>query len=342
LQGKLGNLLNRTSTVVYITLDSSPQGGYDWLQSSFTLLEESVLLTAFDAATELCNRAQSIDCQESVICESSKALKWEPGVPVAIGSGRASVAHKLHAFIHSLRMVCPTWLLTAVRHCWLQEQLAKGSYTMKKVVRECNPSDMMTHAPSAAELQKFLPMVGVYEKSCADGAVEIVKTALASRPSSGVKLAAAVLAHLTGQAKAGAISVIGGGDIAAACQSEICLAEQFQSVPHREQADWQYILAMMVFVAGFVLAVGVYAGWKLRVWWESSATQSIGAVAPQAQQSAISAAPRSPRGLAGARPYTVATRTVSTQSQTRYSFATKNPRFVPLPDHEQGCWELAR
>ncbi len=28
-------------------------------------------------------------------------LAWEPGVPVGVGSGRASVTHKLHALIHS-------------------------------------------------------------------------------------------------------------------------------------------------------------------------------------------------------------------------------------------------
>ena len=99
---------------------------------------------------------------------------------------------------------------------------------------------------------------------------------------------------------------------------------------------------MMIIVAGFILAVGMYAGWKLRAWWENFAPQPAGAVAPLSEQLAIVAAPRSPRGLEAARPRTVALRTVSTQSQTRYSFATENPRFVPLPDREQGCWELAR
>ena len=44
----------------------------------------------------------------------------DPGVPVAVGSGRASTAHTLHALIHSLRLVSASWgntcaLLSSIR-----------------------------------------------------------------------------------------------------------------------------------------------------------------------------------------------------------------------------------
>lgn len=36
-------------------------------------------------------------------------LKWQLEVPVGMGSRRASVARKLHALIHVVRPVVPTW-----------------------------------------------------------------------------------------------------------------------------------------------------------------------------------------------------------------------------------------
>ena len=47
-----------------------------------------------------------------------------------------------------------------VRHCWLQEELEKGNFKVKRVDRKFNASDMLTHSPSAEELRKFLPMIG--------------------------------------------------------------------------------------------------------------------------------------------------------------------------------------
>ena len=81
-----------------------------------------------------------------------------------------------------------------VRYCWLQAEMAKGSYAMKKCSRELNPSDMLTHAPSAAELAKFLPMIGRFPQETSKGPMELVKAALVTRPASGVRLAAALLA----------------------------------------------------------------------------------------------------------------------------------------------------
>ena len=46
-----------------------------------------------------------------------------------------------------------------VRHCWLQEELEKGSFKVKRVHKKFNASDMLTHSPSAEELRKFLPMM---------------------------------------------------------------------------------------------------------------------------------------------------------------------------------------
>ena len=153
-----------------------------------------------------------------------------------------------------------------------------------------------------------------------------MKTALAARPSSTLKLAAAVLACMAQQTK-----------------SETCPAVMnHYSVPLRRDADWQLILLLFSCVAILFLIIGMVAGWKLRAWWESTAPQAAGAAAPRAAPLAIVDAPRSPRGLEAAPPRAVATRTMNTQSQTRYTYWTENPRFVPLGEREQGCWELAR
>ena len=36
-----------------------------------------------------------------------------------------------------------------VRHCWLQEELEKGNFKVKRVDRKFTASDMLTHSPSA-------------------------------------------------------------------------------------------------------------------------------------------------------------------------------------------------
>ena len=49
-----------------------------------------------------------------------------------------------------------------VRHCWSQEELHSGNYSVKGVDRKLNASDMLTYSPSAEELRKFLPMIGCH------------------------------------------------------------------------------------------------------------------------------------------------------------------------------------
>ena len=88
-----------------------------------------------------------------------------------------------------------------VRHMWLQDMLEKGAYSVKKISREVNPSDMMTHPPSSQELEKFLPMIGIYPFACSEGGMSIVKTALASNPRNNMKIASLVLASVATRAR---------------------------------------------------------------------------------------------------------------------------------------------
>ena len=84
-----------------------------------------------------------------------------------------------------------------VRHCWLQEELEKGNFKVKRVDSKFNASDMLTHSPSAEELRKFLPMIGCHMMTVNRENYNAVKTMLKAMP------AAKVTAFLTDLADVG-------------------------------------------------------------------------------------------------------------------------------------------
>ena len=65
-----------------------------------------------------------------------------------------------------------------VRNCWLQEELQNGTYSVKRVDRKFNASDMLSHCPSAEELRKFLPMFGCHTKTVTKENVHSVELVL--------------------------------------------------------------------------------------------------------------------------------------------------------------------
>ena len=73
-----------------------------------------------------------------------------------------------------------------VRHCWLQEELEKGNFKVKRVDRKFNARDMLTHSPSAEELRKFLPMIGCHTMTVNRENYNAVKTMLKSMPAAKV------------------------------------------------------------------------------------------------------------------------------------------------------------
>ena len=52
------------------------------------------------------------------------------------------------------------------RVLWLQDLIAAGGVKLKKIPREQNLADMLTHTPSAKELEVFLPLMGL--RCCSD------------------------------------------------------------------------------------------------------------------------------------------------------------------------------
>ena len=81
-----------------------------------------------------------------------------------------------------------------VRHCWLQEELEKGNFNVKRVDPKFNASDMFIHGPYAEELRKFLPMIGCHTMTVKRENYYAVKTMLK------VMLVAKVTAFLTSMA----------------------------------------------------------------------------------------------------------------------------------------------
>ena len=47
--------------------------------------------------------------EQALLRYLSERIRWEQGMPAAVGSGRASVLHKLRALCHSCRLQCSSW-----------------------------------------------------------------------------------------------------------------------------------------------------------------------------------------------------------------------------------------
>ena len=73
-----------------------------------------------------------------------------------------------------------------VRHGWLQEELQSGNYSVKRVDRKFNASDMLNHSPSAEELRKFLPMIGCNTMTVKKANFNAVGTMLKAMPAAMV------------------------------------------------------------------------------------------------------------------------------------------------------------
>ncbi len=64
---------------------------------------------------------------------------------------------------------------------------------MKKTPRSENPSDMLTHSPTKLAMDKFMPMLGLYQFEVSKGAVEIAKSSICRHPALELRIAAVVL-----------------------------------------------------------------------------------------------------------------------------------------------------
>ena len=60
------------------------------------------------------------------------------------------------------------------RILWLQDLIAAGGVRLKKIPRTQNLADMLTHTPSAKELEIFLPLMSL--RRCSERDTELMAT----------------------------------------------------------------------------------------------------------------------------------------------------------------------
>ena len=97
-------------------MDSSPQGGRDWLNSASLTMSRADVQQSFRIILELLPLAHSVNMDDASLDREAELLvmmtqlvRVRRGVPVCMGSGRTSVHHKMHAVAHALRLEHYSW-----------------------------------------------------------------------------------------------------------------------------------------------------------------------------------------------------------------------------------------
>jgi hypothetical protein len=98
-----------------------------------------------------------------------------------------------------------------IKQLWIQDLVAKGVVVVRKVPRDINPSDLLTHAPSAPDLQKFMVRIGLIDVSIAKDPLKQVTLSLMPKGNSKQMnckqlMQAMLLISVLGKAKANAIA----------------------------------------------------------------------------------------------------------------------------------------
>ena len=129
--------------VRFCTMDGSPQHGYDWLLHGSITVSVTECVELYHLATEYITRSleQGPDDAENRTCELrarlSKALCKVLSMPVAVGSGKAGIRHKLHSLVHAERMYSWSWGATAAMvsrsFCWTGDLGCESSVTRCRV-----------------------------------------------------------------------------------------------------------------------------------------------------------------------------------------------------------------
>ena len=100
------------------TLDSSPQGSWDWLLAGATLARMAVVESCYEDANQLIVLGKQQDSkftadeQTAVAHRLARHLSIVQGTPTAVGAGRSGLIHKVHALAHSVRLSAANWKQT--------------------------------------------------------------------------------------------------------------------------------------------------------------------------------------------------------------------------------------
>ncbi len=107
-------LLLAGGVVRWGTMDSSPQSGRNWIMVGFATVALDDLGQCLRHSRRLWELRQSEDEGElevaAGIMEALRAkIAFTPSIPTTVGSGRGSLAGKLHAMIHGCKLAARTW-----------------------------------------------------------------------------------------------------------------------------------------------------------------------------------------------------------------------------------------
>ena len=107
------DIIMASDPVLYGLVDSSPQGGRNWQLFEMHFIDGQHLKTCADAARALLSHTVNgaEDCAEHERLRSLVAGFIEHHIfpPTALGTRRSSLAMKLHACVHSLRLGNLDW-----------------------------------------------------------------------------------------------------------------------------------------------------------------------------------------------------------------------------------------
>jgi len=104
--------------------------------------------------SEIASATESI--REAMLLQFNLEFAGFGNLPIKVHID-ASVAR---AFIHRIGVGKQKHI--DIKFCWLQDAAARNKFQTHKIPREENPGDCLTHPPTAKDLQKFCPMLGLY------------------------------------------------------------------------------------------------------------------------------------------------------------------------------------
>lgn len=93
----------------WATVDTSPQGGIDWVLMGSASVGNDDLRVAFELSVGLCHAARDREKEREAMSALAPQLQLQQGVPTGVGSGRASLQHKVHALAHAERLRQVSW-----------------------------------------------------------------------------------------------------------------------------------------------------------------------------------------------------------------------------------------
>ena len=147
-------------SIRYLGIDKSPQGNEDWLMTLETTISKNNLRELFRQAQDLyeMNKRKAIGQGHQEMADRvSELLEVNLAPPVAVGSGRASAIHTLHALAHAHKLVSKTWQGAC--------QLLSNTVA---ITSDMGTESFLTSLPQVA-LQSLFPFQStVQERACDD------------------------------------------------------------------------------------------------------------------------------------------------------------------------------